>query len=83
MELTTEEISPYLGVHFMEKGKAAELHLYAIAAKLKRRVKAHFSKVEWLGVDSDRKGEALFLTFSSLKCTRLLGSRVLCQKRLR
>ncbi|MEB1631915.1 hypothetical protein [Xanthomonas campestris] len=63
MELTTEEISPYLGVHFMEKGKAAELHLYAIAAKLKRRVKAHFSKVEWLGVDSDRKGEALFLTF--------------------
>ncbi|WP_126941990.1 hypothetical protein [Xanthomonas sp. BRIP62409] len=63
MGLTTECISPYLGVHFMERGDAADLHLYPVAAKLKRRVNAHFSKVEWLGVDSDRKGENLFLTF--------------------
>ncbi|MEB1609633.1 hypothetical protein VDQ74_06960 [Xanthomonas campestris pv. campestris] len=41
----------------------AELHLYAVAARLKKKVNAYFSKVEWLGVDADRREEVLFLTF--------------------
>ncbi|WLA12401.1 hypothetical protein MO327_00210 [Xanthomonas translucens] len=63
MSLTTDEIAPYIGIHFMEQGGETGLSLYRIAGRLKKRVNLHFSHVEWLGADYDSSGVSVFLTF--------------------